>query len=204
MWADCWHNDQYHMATRMRLGAATLETDRPRALAKQRTGERCDAAIRGLLTHLHLCNCGPARQRPHTALKRTLTTELRRMHFEVDVERVVFLSPPQPESPQPESLEETNTVERKQKSSLWCRRLRALPGVRDRAIGLRGTLSASSSTLKVHFEFALHARAVPTLAMKFAKQTPSSDGSYTLPVCRNLFITFFFQIIWQSERAFDM
>ena len=66
------------------------------------------------------------------------------MHFEVDVERVVFLSPPQPESPQPESLEETNTVERKQKSSLWCRRLRELPGVRERAIGLRGTLLASS------------------------------------------------------------
>ena len=36
-----------------------------------------------------VCNCGPARQRPHTALKRTLTTKLRRLHFEVDVERVV-------------------------------------------------------------------------------------------------------------------
>ena len=49
----------------------------------------------GSLTHIQLCNCGPARQKTLTALKRTLTTELRKLHFEVDVERVVpFFSTP--------------------------------------------------------------------------------------------------------------
>ena len=72
-------------------------------------------------------------------------------------------------------------MERKQKSTLWCRRLRALPGVRDRAIGLRGTLSASSSMLKVHFEFALHssslwphARAWSHRTLRSCKVTPRS------------------------------
>ena len=52
--------------------------------------------MHGLQTHPQLCNCGPVRQRPHTALKRTPTTELRRLHLEVDVESVfLFLSSPQ-------------------------------------------------------------------------------------------------------------
>ena len=40
---------------------------------------------------------GPARQRAHTAMKRMLAGELRRLHFETDVERVV------PELSSPES-----------------------------------------------------------------------------------------------------
>ena len=61
-----------------------------------KTGERCDATMHGLLIHLQQRNCAPSRQRAHTALKRTLTMELRRVHVEVDVERVVlFFSSPQ-------------------------------------------------------------------------------------------------------------
>ena len=82
--ADWWNTDQYHMATRMRqLRPPTC------ALTKHRTGERHDVAMRRLLTHFQLCKCGLARQMHHTALKRTLTMELRRMHFDFDVERVV-------------------------------------------------------------------------------------------------------------------
>ena len=62
MWTDWWNNYQHHLATRMRLGATTLETDRFCAFTKKRTGERYDAAIRGLPTHLQLCTCGPVRQ----------------------------------------------------------------------------------------------------------------------------------------------
>ena len=45
--------------------------------------------MRGIVTHSQVCRCGPARQRAHTAVKRVLAAELRRMHFETDIERVV-------------------------------------------------------------------------------------------------------------------
>ena len=64
-----------------------MEATRPCALTKHKPGQRCGRPMAGLLTHPQQCTFGPARQRPHA--------ELKKLHFEVDVERdVPFFSSP--------------------------------------------------------------------------------------------------------------
>ena len=96
-WNDWWDEAEFVTATRLRLASLRTPVDTPCRLVNKSTGEPCGHFMRGIVTHSHVCRCGPARQRAHTALKRMMAAELRRLHFETDIERVV------PELSSPES-----------------------------------------------------------------------------------------------------
>ena len=96
-WHEWWNEAEFVAATRLRLASLRTPADTPCRLVQKSTREPCGHLMRGVVTHSQVCRCGPARQRAHTALKRTLAGELRQFHFGTDVERVV------PELSSPES-----------------------------------------------------------------------------------------------------
>ena len=85
-WNEWWNEAEFVAATHLRLASLRTPVDTPCRLVNKSTGELCGHLMRGVVTHPQVCRCGPARQRAHTAMKRMLAAELRRFHFETDVE----------------------------------------------------------------------------------------------------------------------